>query len=373
MESFEKEYEKIESAYYIENPFQQLIGRKETFSQSPLILYGCGILSNTIITLCQDNEIKVTALCDTYKTGIHHDTGLDIISPEKLKIDFPDANIIICSPKFADDIHRKLISLGYPETRIFKSTNSMVSFIHPVDFMNKHYAGYEWAYNFFADDTSKKLVLDRIKMYFTGAELSETSDAPAYFNPEIISLDADEVFIDGGAFNGDTAEIFIEQTKLVNGGGYRHIYSFEPDASAYEAAVRNLNKYKDVNVICKGLWSRDTELHFYSDGGNASSSFVIGNCSSSVQVTSIDSFFKDKYDEELPTFIKMDIEGAEKEALIGAEKAIRRKHPKLAICVYHKPQDIYELPKIIHEIDPGYRFYLQQCSEGFYDTVLYAV
>jgi hypothetical protein len=69
----------------------------------------------------------------------------------------------------------------------------------------------------------------------------------------------------------------------------------------------------------------------------------------------------------------MDIEGAEKEAIIGAKNIIKQNHPKLAICVYHKPEDIYQLPQLIYEIDSSYKFTLQQYEDGVYDTVLYAV
>jgi hypothetical protein len=88
-------------------------------------------------------------------------------------------------------------------------------------------------------------------------------------------------------------------------------------------------------------------------------------------VTSIDGFFADKPDNELPTFIKWILKGR-KRSVIGAEKVIRKKRPKLAICVYHKPEDIYELPKLIHELDPSYRFVLRQYVDGIYETVLYA-
>ncbi len=77
--------------------------------------------------------------------------------------------------------------------------------------------------------------------------------------------------------------------------------------------------------------------------------------------------------EEWPTLIKMDIEGAEKEALLGAEKIIKEKKPKLIICAYHKPEDIYELPRTIMEMRNDYKFTLWQIGESFWDIILYAV
>ena len=69
----------------------------------------------------------------------------------------------------------------------------------------------------------------------------------------------------------------------------------------------------------------------------------------------------------------MDIEGAELEALKGAKETIKRNHPKLAICVYHKPEDIVDIPKFILELDPEYKLYLRHYSDNAGETVLYAI
>lgn len=73
------------------------------------------------------------------------------------------------------------------------------------------------------------------------------------------------------------------------------------------------------------------------------------------------------------TFIKMDIEGAELAALRGAEKIIREQRPRLAICVYHKPEDIWEIPSLILSCNPDYRLYLRHYSITETETVLYAI
>ena len=73
------------------------------------------------------------------------------------------------------------------------------------------------------------------------------------------------------------------------------------------------------------------------------------------------------------TFIKMDVEGAELESLKGAEKTIRRDKPKLAICIYHKPEDMWTIPLYIKELVPEYKLYIRHHSSGVCETVLYAV
>lgn len=78
------------------------------------------------------------------------------------------------------------------------------------------------------------------------------------------------------------------------------------------------------------------------------------------------------YDRE-PTYIKMDIEGAEQEALKGCRRIIQDFRPKLAVCIYHKPDDLFEIPVMIKEMNPAYKLYVRQYANAWFDTVLYAV
>ena len=87
-----------------------------------------------------------------------------------------------------------------------------------------------------------------------------------------------------------------------------------------------------------------------------------------VQVTAMDEVIKDRV-----SFIKMDIEGAELRALRGAKYLIQKYKPKLAISIYHKPEDIIDIPNYIVDLVPEYKFYIRQYSYGYCETVLYAI
>ena len=166
--------------------------------------------------------------------------------------------------------------------------------------------------------------------------LSERPLVSQYFDPEFVTLSDGEIFIDGGMYTGDTAEHFFKW----NGDNYRHYYGFEPDVKNCNEARENLTEKHDVTIIEKGLWSSETRLGF---SGNLTSSSKLDESGSGnfVDVTALDIYFSGKAP---PTFIKMDIEGAELEALKGSERIIRDYKSKLAICAYHKPEDIYTLP-----------------------------
>lgn len=367
-----KEFDKILREIKETVWFSSLEDLKGMLEERPLILYGCGQICKAIIFICEQKGIGIASLCDSNKTGRYEDTGYNIISPESVKEVYPDAVVMITSKRFENEINKQIRCLGFDDSQIYPFPLPHTYVLHPESFKANHLEGFEQAYGFFKDNVSREIIIDRMRMHLLGTMLKRTSTTPTYFEPGIISLSQNEVFVDAGCYKGETVEEFIKQIEGSSVDGYSHVYSFEPDPETCETAIENLKEYKCVDVIEKGLWSSETVLKF-SAGGSAGSSFVFGISSVSVPVTSLDKFFDGKPDKELPTFIKMDIEGAEKEALIGAKNTIKKKHPKLAICVYHKPEDIYELPKQIYDIDPEYQFSLQQYSDGVYDTILYAI
>ncbi|NBJ02676.1 FkbM family methyltransferase [Lachnospiraceae bacterium] len=159
------------------------------------------------------------------------------------------------------------------------------------------------------------------------------------------------------------------------------VYSFEPDPSNYKRAVQNLSVYERIDLIPCGISSRKTELMFESSRETEGlGSHMMPNDISSynsetltIPATSLDQFFADKPKSLWPTIIKIDIEGGEKEALIGAQNIIKAQKPQLIVCAYHKPEDIYELPETILKIRDDYRLSLWQIGQSFWDLILYAI
>ena len=190
--------------------------------------------------------------------------------------------------------------------------------------------------------------------------------------PSFLPLN-DEVFVDGGAFDGDTIRKMMKLAKEKR--VYRHIYAFEPDPKNYSKLCQFVSD--DTNIKCyeKGLYSKETTLEFFNDLGGASRVKSAGESDINhkpikIEVCNIDNVIKDRV-----TYIKMDIEGSELEALKGAEKTIRLNKPKLAISLYHKIEDFWEIPKYIKEIVPEYKLYANHHKLWYecVDTVLYAL
>ena len=124
--------------------------------------------------------------------------------------------------------------------------------------------------------------------------------------------------------------------------------------------LTNIDTYKI------GAWSESAYLTFEE---NEDSSKINNEGSTKIKVNAMDNMFL----EQPVSFIKMDIEGAEKEALMGAKKIIQKYKPKLAVCVYHKPEDIVRLPLLINEILPEYKIFLRHYTEFHIETVCYAI
>ena len=187
-----------------------------------------------------------------------------------------------------------------------------------------------------------------------------------YFE-DFIQYNEGEVFVDAGVLDLHTSLRFAQECKKRHISNYK-VYAFEPDAKSYErcTAIKEQHPEIDIILVNKGLWSSDTTLYFQTTGeGNAK---VASEGSDRIEVVSLDSYIKEKV-----TFIKMDIEGAELEALKGCQNTIKKYRPKLAICIYHKKEDIIEIPGYIMSLVPDYHFYLRHYSSGFAETVLYAL
>ena len=201
---------------------------------------------------------------------------------------------------------------------------------------------YDKVYNLLADSISKevfwRLIQFRIVPDIRFIEMACDSNNHQYFDKNIVSCGEDEVFVDCGGFTGDTTEDYIAMYK-----DYKRIYVYESADDNIATCRNNLSKYKKI-VVRKGIVD-------------------------SVQVISLDEDIK-----ESVTFIKMDMEGLEIPAIIGAKNHIKNDNPKLAICTDHVVSDMWEIPLLIYEINPDYKLYFRHYNPNQNrQTVLYAI
>lgn len=220
------------------------------------------------------------------------------------------------------------------------------------------------------DETSKE-IFDKLLQYRLSNDTSliesvyETSHSQYFPTDGIIEPEPDEVFVDAGAHNGFTSFQFSEWTE----GKYSKIYMMEPDPLMFEIMKEyvQLRKLKNVVPVNCGAWSSTCELRFKEDAATGSSK-IVESGKTLINAISIDEMLHG----ERASFIKMDIEGAEMPALIGAEKTIQKYKPKLAISIYHKEDDLWEIPYYILTKYPYYKMYIRHYDYTTNETVMYA-
>lgn len=175
---------------------------------------------------------------------------------------------------------------------------------------------------------------------------------------------AGDYVVDAGACFGDTAIDFAETV-----GEDGRVYSFDPLERHHRIIGSNIARNEITNIVlfqC-GLGEGDQPGALVPDRVDPGFADL-----SSVPIRSLDSLVLEGAVQRVD-FIKMDIEGHEMEALRGAEATIRRFRPKLAISIYHQPQDYIEIPDYIKYIDPSYRLFLENYTISDGETVLYCV
>ena len=224
--------------------------------------------------------------------------------------------------------------------------------------------------NELADDASRDVLLRqlhwRLKMDFEA--LPNPVTGPAYMQSDLLPPHSDEVFVDCGAYDGDTLRVFLSRME----GNRARIIAIEPDPMSYarlEACAAALpNDVRErVRTMQVAVGMVREKLLF--DGSGLASAHAGDTGSFEVDCVRLDEILEG----ETPTLIKMDLEGAEIEALLGGEAAIRRAGPSMAICVYHRPDHLWEIPLLLRRMLPNHQLHLRPHGYEGWDLVCYAV
>lgn len=224
------------------------------------------------------------------------------------------------------------------------------------------------AFDMLCDDHSRAIYVENLKAYITWdfKQTLQSENTIQYFDVNVPFSKGYSCFVDCGAFVGDSLQ---EMTKLLKCNSY---FGFEPDRTNFEKLSVQANKVssKLENIFLFPCAVSDyTGLAYFNENENSGSSLAEGcNTGVPVSVVKLDDCIK----KSRITMIKMDIEGAETAALWGAKEIITSQQPDLAICVYHKVSDIWEIPLLLRDWVPNYQFYLRCHCPNTMETVLYA-
>lgn len=239
------------------------------------------------------------------------------------------------------------------------------------DFFLTHREEFESLYRELADDRSRTCIEAFVNQKISGKllYLDKIYDDGEYFDSRIVDFNKIESFIDCGAFDGDSYLAFIQAYQNNTGKEYEGTaYLLEPDTDNFQKMVNNCyHAGKDIKLLQCGAWYEYNKLFFDSIGTMGSR--IAESGMASINVNSIDNIVEGKRVD----FIKMDIEGSELNALKGARKTIETYKPILAICVYHKRDDLLAIPAYIRSICSDYKFFIRAYKPYTMDLILYAV
>jgi FkbM family methyltransferase len=225
-------------------------------------------------------------------------------------------------------------------------------------------------FSLWTDDFSRREYLAQLRRNALGDFdcLSPPIAQEQYFPNDLFSLLTDEVFVDCGAFDGDTSRSFIKR----QGSSFDKFIALEPDPLSFQklqsyvltlaADVRD-----KVTLLQLGVGAKKETVRF--DGTGTSASAVSASGTIEVECQPLDEILSDC----VPSYIKMDIEGAEPDALVGASQVIGQYAPILAVCVYHQQNHLWQVPLLVQSLYPDYRFFLRPHAEDGWELVCYAV
>ena len=229
--------------------------------------------------------------------------------------------------------------------------------------LKEHVDDFEELYINLEDYRSKKLLNAILNnwVHYDFNTLSEVTEKcyDDYFDLDLIPTCNEEVFVDLGAYTGDSTISFLRNY----GDSYKKIYAYEITPETYQILVSNLKDYPNVVCYLKGVGDTRSSLSGVNSSADASANTVFVSDNGTIPMVTLDEDIGEKL-----TMIKADIEGFEQEALLGAINHIKNDHPKLLISVYHKNEDLWKIPKMIKEIDPTYKFYLRYHGGNVYPT-----
>ncbi|MBE6530662.1 MAG: FkbM family methyltransferase [Ruminococcaceae bacterium] len=325
-------------------------------SEKKIVMYGMGNGADKILAVCEKKRIEV---CDFFASdGFvrgHSFHGKRVLSYSEVKEKYGAENIIVLlsfASSLGDVIENILriaseCELYAPDVPVFGEN------LFDMEFYLKNKELFEEAYGMLADDESRRIFENTVAYKLTGridcleAAVNEKDEVYR----ELLGAEDIKVAADLGAYNGDTVRELAAYAPSLE-----RVIAFEPDRRNF----KKLSLYAEqeerfsVEPLNAAAWEGEELLEFDA-GGNRNSNVSHTAKSVGIRGTSLDAAVQGKVD-----YIKYDVEGSEREALLGSRQTIGKYSPKLLVSVYHRSEDLFALVQLVHELNPNYRLYLRR-------------
>jgi FkbM family methyltransferase len=363
---------------------ERLLGRYPDLNEVlahrlPVIIYPAARMAREAAEKLRNAGVEVLGFGDSNpKAWGGLVNGLPVLSPHDIGSLASDFVVLLASTVYDSEITETLARNGCFRTIPVGVLNLAL----PDVFISREYSGsldavakranhdaIRSVYESLHDDESRRVFASKLHFYVTQEKslLDEIRSEHIYFGDDIWTSTPDDVIVDGGAYTGDTLEEFLATKR-----SFRHYYALEPDHINF-FKLQSMPAVDGTRVIAvqAGLAGRSGRVRFAVTGSDSSKLLSDSEAGAEeIEVVSLDEYFEDK---PVPTFVKMDIEGVEAEALQGGARLIADHAPKLAISVYHHASDLWELPALMLTLNPDYELIMRHHTREIADTVCYAI
>jgi FkbM family methyltransferase len=349
-------------------------------TEKKIVLYGMGNGADKILEHLHSLGKKPAGIfaSDEFVRGQKFH-GLTVQNYQSIKAELGDFVVVLAFGSELPEVLERFYALAQahqvvaPHVPVFPG-DEIVS----AAWLKTHAQELQEVYDHLADDFSRQVFAGALNYKISGkiSYLQQITTARVQDLKNLFHFGTEEVYVDGGAYNGDTIKEFLQLTQ----GRYKKIFAVEPDKRNYKKLTEYVSSSNLANVQCleKGLWSTSGRRAFSANSGRQatfvqpdayelakkalladkqthSAQKVIKPKTIPVPVTSIDDFVG----EEQATYIKLDVEGTEVPVLQGAAQQLAGK-PKLFIAAYHHDSDLFEIPLLLWKLQPNYKIYLRK-------------
>lgn len=317
----------------------------------PIFIYGMGDGCVKLVSQFEKYGIKETGIfaSDEFVRG-HSFLGHTVKKLSQVEEEYENFVVVLAFGAGYDSLIEKIDSISKKHKLLVPDTAVVGGEPFTKEYLSENFCKAQKVYELLADDFSKKVFENIISYKITGeiSYLREITTLPKEAYENILQLQNNSTYVDLGAYNGDTVREFIGFT----GGSYRKIYAVEPNGRNYRKLCEYGENIANLQCINAACWSYSGELAFSKGGGRMAKADEKGVLTRCVSVD-------DLVGDEGCDYIKFDVEGAEKQGVEGAVKTLERFSPKLCVALYHRLEDIIELPLQIHKINPDYKFHIR--------------
>ena len=347
-----------------------------------VVLYGGGAFARSVLTVLRNAGANVLFALDRRGAAVRDLDDLRVHAPGSEPVSHDERGsctaVIGVFNRDADveRIEALLRSLGYGRVvgvpELYESLGPELGerfWLAGRDFYDIHRERIEAAADVWADAASRDLFrsLLRFRVDWDPSAAPRPADGVQYFPVDVPAGASPVSFVDCGAFDGDTLATLADLGRPVE-----QVYAFEPDLRHFARLSARAAEFARTTGAQVSLWpcavaAASQTTWFRSDAGEAGRLSADGD----VPVTAL--ALDEALPSAVPTDVKMDVEGAELDALRGAERLVRRAVPRLAICVYHRPEHLWEIPLFVRGLGLPYELFLRSHGYLGFDTVMYAV